>query len=377
MKQPVTVKTKLPYRIELQETVEAYSKALQFCIDRAWEKEIFVRSKLHEECYYDIRERFDMPAQLTCNILQHAIELMKESGSKPEVKSEFGPRYNFPRSASVDGGWSELSLLTIEGRVKLDIQVPEYYRRYLDCEVLESTLLKKGGEFYFCFVFAKEVRSPEVSSESRVLGVDLGLNKTAVTSDGGFYGSDIKQRRRIRDRKWGRLQSKGTRGAHNRLNKMGSRWKRFVDWMNHNISRHVVDELDAGDVVVMEDLTHIRESKDSGTKWVHKWSFRDLQDKIEYKARLKGVKPVYINPRNTSNECSKCGCIEKESRCGGFFDCVECGFTLDADLNAARNIAQRYMRNTGQAGRSVNRPKDLDSGNDESDVVRTFEDKDA
>lgn len=369
MEQAVTAKVKLSNRDELQQTIETYSEALQFCIDTAWEEDIKYRSNIHDECYYEVREEYDMPAQLTCNILQHAIETVKESGSKPEVKEEYSPRYNFPRSASVNEEWTELSLLTTEGRIKLDIQVPECYKKYLDCEVKESTLLKKNREFYFCFVFAKEVNIQSSCRDSQVLGVDLGVNKLAVTSNNQFYGTEIKKKRQKWDRKVGEIQSKGTHEAHNRIKEMGSRWKRFIDWKNHNISRQIVDSVEQGDVIVLENLEHIRESSSSDTDWVHKWSFRDLQDKIEYKAHLKGVRVVYINPKNTSNECSNCGHISEESRHGGFFECEECGFSLDADLNASRNIAQRYMRNNGQAGSSVNLPNGenlKDSGNDDS-----------
>lgn len=356
MEQAVTAKVKLPYREELQDTVETYSEALQFCIDTAWEQDITVRSDLHDECYYEVRERFDVPAQLTCNILQHAIEAVKESDSKPEIKQEYTPRYNFPRSASVNSEWTELSLLTTEGRIKLDIQVPECYKKYLDCEVKESTLLKKNSEFYFCFVLAKEVNIPSSCRDSQVLGVDLGVNKLAVTSDNQFYGTEIKKKRQKRDSTVAEIQSKGTHEAHNRIKEMGSRWKRLQDWRNHNISRKIVDSVEKRDVIVLENLKHIRESDSSDTEWVHKWSFRDLQDKIEYKARLKGVKVEYIDPQNTSKECSECGNISEDNRHGGFFECGECGFSLDADLNASRNIAQRYIRNNGQAGSSVNLP---------------------
>lgn len=86
MKQVVTAKVKLSNRDELQQTIEAYSEALQFYIDTTWENSIEYRSNLHDECYYEVREQFDMPAQLTCNIHQHAIETVKESGSKPESR---------------------------------------------------------------------------------------------------------------------------------------------------------------------------------------------------------------------------------------------------------------------------------------------------
>ena len=374
MKQAVTAKVKLLFEDKLQETIDVYSEALHFCIDVAWKKNIEFRANLHDECYYKVRERFDMPAQLTCNILQHAIESVKDANSKPEVKNEYSPRYNFPRSASINEEWTELSLLTIDGRVKLDIQVPEGYKKYLDCEVLESTLIKKNGDFYFCFVFAKQIELEEKEPENRkVLGVDLGINKVAVASDNSFYGTEVKKKRKERDKLFAEAQSKGTHESRKRLQEYGSRWKPFNDWKNHNISREIVDSLEQGDVIVLENLENIRESSSSSTEWIHKWSFRDLQDKIEYKACLKGIEVEYIDPQNTSKKCSDCGHIGNQNRKKGFFKCEKCGFSLDADLNASRNIAQRYMRNNGQAGRPVNRP--TDSGSNETDVARTFEEE--
>ena len=53
----------------------------------------------------------------------------------------------------------------------------------------------------------------------------------------------------------------------------------------------------------MEDLTYIRE--DNSNEWVHKWAFRQLQDFLEYKTTLKGIRVVYVNPYNTSKKCSQ------------------------------------------------------------------------
>jgi len=372
MEQAVTAKVKLAESCEeLDRTIESFSRAVQHCIDTAWNNNLHSKKEIRESCYYEIREEYSLHSQLAVTAIDQTYEMIQEAGSKPEVSDRLSIRYNFPRSASVSGDWTELSLATLNGRKKFNIQIPECYQQYLDAEVCESNLIHEDGAYYFCFVFAIQVEEPSVRRDSRVLGVDLGVNKTAVTSDGSFYGTEIKKKRKQRDNLVAEIQSKGTHEAHNLLQRIGSRWKRFTDWKNHNISRKIVDSVEPGDVIVMEDLTHIRETNDNATEWVHKWSFRDLQDKIEYKAHLKGVRVVYINPENTSNECSNCSHVDSDSRHGGFYRCVNCGFTLDADLNAARNIARRYTRNTGQAGRPVNRPND--SGNYEADVARTFE----
>jgi transposase len=51
---------------------------------------------------------------------------------------------------------------------------------------------------------------------------------------------------------------------------------------------------------------------------------------------------VLVNPRHTSQECSACGCIDKENRKSqSKFVCKDCGFTANADINAAINILER------------------------------------
>ena len=85
----------------------------------------------------------------------------------------------------------------------------------------------------------------------------------------------------------------------------------------------------------MEELTGIAKDK----VFLKDWSYYDLQQKIENKAKEKGIDVVYINPAYTSQRCSKCGCIHEENRKEQDFVCLECGFKANADFNASQNIA--------------------------------------
>ena len=63
---------------------------------------------------------------------------------------------------------------------------------------------------------------------------------------------------------------------------------------------------------------------------------------IEYKAERVGIKVKYVDPAFTSQTCSKCGYVDKENRIAqDKFECKKCGFTLNADHNAAINIARK------------------------------------
>ena len=105
--------------------------------------------------------------------------------------------------------------------------------------------------------------------------------------------------------------------------------------MNHQIANWILSK--PYDVIALEDLTHIRNSKKN--KKLGKWSFAELRSIVEYKAAAIGKKVVAIDPRYTSRTCSKCGFQKKENRNGRTFKCKSCGFQIDADLNASRNIA--------------------------------------
>ena len=64
--------------------------------------------------------------------------------------------------------------------------------------------------------------------------------------------------------------------------------------------------------------------------------FRTL---LEYKLAKSGGRLVRVAPHNTSLTCSDCGHISSENRkTQADFCCVACGFSLNADINAAINI---------------------------------------
>lgn len=158
--------------------------------------------------------------------------------------------------------------------------------------------------------------------------------------------------------------STGTRSSRRRcrqlLRRLSGKEKRFQAWTNHNISRQLVDKAAANNqAIALEDLTEIRER--TNTQWrgraerrrSNSWAFYQLRQFLVYKACLKSVKIVFVNPAYTSRTCAKCLHIhpdpDKSYRSGKYFRCGNCGHKCDADRNGSEMIAA--------LGRTINAPR--------------------
>jgi putative transposase len=127
------------------------------------------------------------------------------------------------------------------------------------------------------------------------------------------------------------------------VKKTGHRENRIIRDLNHKVSRAIVNtakRLNAG--IKLENLKGIRKRTKQKRDFaydLHSWSFFQLQKFIEYKACLEGIPVAYVEPQNTSKECSRCGSIG--TREGKSFKCPTCGHVDHADANASFNIALR------------------------------------
>ena len=344
MRTNVTAKIRIDPTNQVVATIKAYTKALQFCVDYAWKHKITKNFKLHYTIYQTIRKRFKLPSQIAVACIRQTCGMVKRAKSKPIIRRA-SVGYNFPRSANIKGNTLVLRLLKCRQEFNLDI--PACYAEYFNWEVSESLLrMDKKGRCFFLFTFSKEVTATEqnIRSQNHVLGIDLGVNNLAVTSDNRFYNSaKIKQAKRKFKYLRSKLQAKGTRPAKRLLKKLSGRETRYMAWINHNISKDIVSNFN-GNKIVMESLRGIRK-QNRGKKmnyWISNWSFYQLQSFIQYKAERKGVAVERAKPNYTSQICHRCGQLGSRSK--GCFSCSHCGLSnFNADLNAGRNLAHPML----------------------------------
>ena len=78
----------------------------------------------------------------------------------------------------------------------------------------------------------------------------------------------------------------------------------------------------------------------AGTEFTKNQFYFELQRQIQYLGSQRGIASRYVNRDFTSQKCSKCGFIHKGNRIDqSSFLCLKCGFRINADHNAAKNIA--------------------------------------
>src|SRR5215510_3081441 len=227
-----------------------------------------------------------------------------------------------------------------KGRITGRLQMSARMRKQLgQGEPGSAELVYCKGNFYLHISIT--IPAPEVKQPKGILGVDLGFNRVAVTSDGKFHTAEnIRHKKSCYKKTRRSLQANGSKSAKRALQRVSGRERRFVADTNHCVSKQIVADAKANNQrIVLEDLNGIRGS--GKAKYVHDWSFAELQQMISYKAARSGVEVVFVEPRYTSQTCSRClhlGLRPNQSD----FHCPNCGLEINADLNGAKSIAFRH-----------------------------------
>ena len=200
-----------------------------------------------------------------------------------------------------------------------------------------------------------EVPEPDPSDDPTPIGFDIGESKLLV---GCAYQHDTPTQPMIVDGGRARVLRKEMFTTLRRLQERDAEQWQIDERFNHyqnaltdiveKASRQAVDYAEQFDdpVIVMEDLSYIREHLDYGkfmNRRLHNWAFARLSGRIEDKATEAGIPVACIEPAYTSKTCHACGHLGRRN-VQSKFECTnsECWVTeYQGDINAAGNIAGR------------------------------------
>jgi putative transposase len=245
------------------------------------------------------------------------------------------------------------------------IQVPVVPHREIkeDWKIKDSKIVKRDDYFELHILVQFEVE-PE-QDFSNVLAVDFGESTyaTAVLSSDGrprFYGEDIRGIRRHYSYLRKKLQEKG---LQNEVKRIGHKESRTVRHRLHEISRELVSLADQHDsAIVLGDVKEVGGETEKGSRMnriANTWAVGKLRNFIQYKAQEKGIPVVLVDEAYTSQTCHRCKEVEDTKRPSqGRFKCGNCGLDhYNADVNAAKNILDRFSAYMVENGAAVDQPE--------------------
>jgi IS605 OrfB family transposase len=332
---------------QLADTLERCNQAATWLAQIGFDAKCFRQFDLHKMAYADLRDRYGLAAQVAVRTIAKVADAFKVNREvAPKFRKHAAQPYDERIFRFVTGG-NAASIWTLDGRIVVPCVMGEHQRRLFAFQKGEVDLCLVRGKWYLAATC--DIPETEEFSADDWLGVDLGLVSIASDSDGTSYsGAKIEALRAKLARRRRGLQKCGTKAAKRRLKKLAGKQARFQKHTNHTISKALVlDAERTGRGLALENLKGIRNrvtaSRDQRAR-LGNWAFAQLSSFVSYKAKRAGVPVVFVDPRNTSRECRKCGCIDKRNRPDqATFKCISCGHSANADTNAALNIRQRVI----------------------------------
>ncbi|PWK14632.1 putative transposase [Psychrobacter immobilis] len=221
------------------------------------------------------------------------------------------------------------------------------------------TISKKSGRWYVSFgcelELAENPRHPAISA----IGLDMGISKLLTTSNGeyikpknGFKANQLKlarlQRQLIKKVKfsenWKKQNRKIQKLHHHIANIRHDYLHKITTSISKNHAMIACEDLKVTNMSKsasgsMEKKGYNIKAKSGLNKSILDQGWAMMVNMLEYKQQWQGGLLVKINPRYTSQTCFNCKHVAKENRqTQSKFECVQCGYVANADVNAARNI---------------------------------------
>ncbi|WP_292727254.1 transposase [Methanoculleus sp.] len=206
------------------------------------------------------------------------------------------------------------------------------------------------GRWYACF--SVEYDLLPVPQKESVVGIDVGLESFATLSNGEkienprFFRTDEKalakaQRKLSKAEKDTPEQKKARKIVAHVHERIANRRLNFA----HQTSRQLVNRFGT---IVFEDLNITTMQKNHClAKSIADVAWNQFITVTMSKAEDAGSRVILVNPKNTSQRCSRCGMIVAKTLSDRIHSCPHCGLAMDRDQNAAINILRLGLQSPG------------------------------
>ena len=341
-------------KVLLDETMSVYSDACNYVSNYVFRTHDLKQFSLNKVLYSTLRERFGLKSQMAQSVFKTVIARYKTilENQKEWIQPNFKkPQYDLVWNRDYSLTQNCFSVNTLNGRVKLPY-FTKGMSKYFDHTIYKfgtAKLVNKHGKYFLHIPVTYDVEESNISDICNVVGIDRGINFVVATYDSehksGFVtGKSIKQKRAHYSKLRKELQMRHTPSARRRIKAIGQRENRWMQDVNHCVSKALVENNPKHTLFVLEDLSGVRNATErvrTKDRYVSvSWSFYDLEQKIIYKAKQNQSIVIKVDPRYTSQCCPVCGHIEKSNRNKKIhlFTCKNCGYKSNDDRIGAMNL---------------------------------------
>ncbi len=353
----------------LKETLKAFNAACSWLAIKAFELKCANKIELQKLFYYELKEKFNLSAQMTVRAIAQTVEAYKrDKAICPKFRTFASMPYD-QRMMSFKG-LDKVSLLTLQGRIIVPLITGKYQTEKFSNAIGQCDLCFREKDGLWFLLVTVDVPDGAEIPVTDFIGIDFGITNLIVTSDGDFEsGDDVKrvskkyadlrqdlQRKAVAKSKSGK-RPRSIRRFQKQISKKVRNYKKHV---NHCISKKIVWlAIGTQRGIGLENLQGIRERcekrhRRDGRSIFSGWSFFELRSFVEYKSKLAGIAVVLVKAKYTSQQCSECGHTEKANRVSqSEFICKNCDLHISADFNAALNIRGRATVGYAQSSESI------------------------
>lgn len=309
--------------------------------------------------------------------VQEAVQRRVYAAKRPINFRHVPLEFNFPRSGNLaytNKGYPILKISPLKKRIAFPITMNGGWQR-----VREDLIA--GWEAHSCLVFKKKKQwvahlilrlpLPPPQEVEGTIGVDIGrkiaaaitLNNPNFPLVEQYLGKDMvwKQHQFLRRRAV--LQKYAAQGdvrARRALARLKHQEKQYIQTRCAQIAHKIVDlAVLSRSAIVIEDVKYLRKKwtkqtskSKKGAKRIRRqlniWPYRKFLYVLTRLAQLNSIPVILVDPHYTSQICSCCGKKNKLSRVTrDVYHCISCGFEVNADRNASRNIALLGLQKQG------------------------------
>lgn len=217
------------------------------------------------------------------------------------------------------------------------------FHRPLDGMPKTVTIRRTPTNKWFVSIACEDVPAKPLPESNECIGIDVGLKTFAMLSNGHaiknpkFYQKEQKNLAKVQ-RKLSVCEkgSPDQKRAKKVVARVHERIKNKREDFVQKLSCNLVNQYGT---ICFENLNvkNMVQNPDY-SKGILDAAWSKLIQYTTYKAEEAGRVVVLVNPKNTSQMCSRCGLIVAKGISERIHNCPYCGYVADRDINAAINI---------------------------------------